>query len=290
LAGLELTTEGRKVNLKGVTFNRIVRVASRLRSVLTNNKRPSTGEDFVPPSELQFVGDGDFVQIGNEFLNHFITLGQLRQNERVLDVGCGVGRMAVPLTQYLTSGGRYEGFDIVEDGILWCQKKVTPHYPNFRFRFVDVRNPAYNPTGSLNPVTFGFPYKDASFDFAFLTSVFTHMLPAEVDHYLSEISRVLKGDGRAFVTFFVLCEESLTSMKAGSSHLDFKYNLGGCRTTNAEIPEAAVAYEEGVLRESFLRRGLTIIEPIHRGAWSGRPDFVSYQDIVLASRTSGSGA
>ena len=275
-----------------MALDRMLRsVVRRFRRFLANTDSPDQEQELVPPSELQlFIGGGDFVLIGNEFLNYFVTLGGLQQNVRVLDVGCGVGRMAVPLTRYLAPAGSYEGFDIYKEGIVWCQTKISRHYPNFQFRFVDVVNPVYNPTGSLNAVTFDFPYKDASFDFIFLTSVFTHMLPAEMEHYIGEISRVLKPGGRALITFFILCDESLTSMTAGLSHLDFKYDLGGCRTTNAEAPEAAVAYDEGVLRESLFRRGLKIIEPIHRGSWSGRSDFVSYQDIVLLRRIPGKAA
>ncbi|PFK01104.1 SAM-dependent methyltransferase, partial [Bacillus cereus] len=52
---------------------------------------------LLPPPELdQYVG-GDFEKVGKEFLNHFIQIGALKSNEKVLDVGCGVGRMAVPL-------------------------------------------------------------------------------------------------------------------------------------------------------------------------------------------------
>ena len=37
----------------------------------------------------------------------------LKPEHRVLDIGCGVGRVALPLTRYLTSG-TYDGFDIVK--------------------------------------------------------------------------------------------------------------------------------------------------------------------------------
>ncbi|MED3038852.1 class I SAM-dependent methyltransferase, partial [Bacillus tropicus] len=56
---------------------------------------------LLPPPELvQYVG-GDFKKVGKEFLKHFIQIGALKSNEKVLDVGCGVGRMAVPLLNYL---------------------------------------------------------------------------------------------------------------------------------------------------------------------------------------------
>ena len=41
-------------------------------------------------------------------------------------------------------------------------------------------------------------------DVAFLTSVFTHMLPEDVEHYLDELARVLKPGGRTLITWFLL--------------------------------------------------------------------------------------
>jgi 2-polyprenyl-3-methyl-5-hydroxy-6-metoxy-1,4-benzoquinol methylase len=81
-------------------------------------KRDST----IPPKRMIFIGDGDFKQVGNEFLKYFIELGGTQKSDNVLDVGCGIGRMAIPLTNYLDSNSRYEGIDIVESGINWCKK------------------------------------------------------------------------------------------------------------------------------------------------------------------------
>ena len=58
--------------------------------------------DLVPPRRLSFVGAGDFTAIGLEFLRYFQDLGGLRPTDHVLDVGCGIGRMALPLTGYLS--------------------------------------------------------------------------------------------------------------------------------------------------------------------------------------------
>src|SRR4029079_17934996 len=130
---------------------------------------------LVPPRHLRaYVGAGEFFGIGYEFLEYFKVSG-LKPSDRVLDVGCGIGRMAIPLTTYLSTGS-YDGFDIVPHGIEWCQEKVTPLFPNFRFRHADIWNKMYNPTGTLKVSKFAFPYPNETFDFVFLTSVFTHML------------------------------------------------------------------------------------------------------------------
>ena len=63
-----------------------------------------------PPAELNFVGTPDnFAEVGQQFFDIFVRDGGLKPHHRVLDVGCGVGRMALPLTGYLTPPGDYDG-------------------------------------------------------------------------------------------------------------------------------------------------------------------------------------
>src|SRR5438128_11248357 len=58
----------------------------------------------VPPQQLiDGVGGGDFNAIGKEFFAYFTDLCGLGRDDYVLDVGCGCGRMAVPLVAYLTN-------------------------------------------------------------------------------------------------------------------------------------------------------------------------------------------
>src|SRR5207302_825955 len=78
---------------------------------------------------------------------HFRDLAALRRDERVLDVGCGIGRMARPLAGYLGPEGSYDGFDVNREGIAWCQERYAGH-PNFRFTAVDLHNRRYNPQGA----------------------------------------------------------------------------------------------------------------------------------------------
>lgn len=235
--------------------------------------------DLVPPRRLSFVGDGDFEKTGDEFLSYFIRFGGLQPSYSVLDVGCGIGRMARPLTGYL-SAGRYEGMDIVPVGIRWCQKNITPRYPNFHFTLADIRNTEYNPMGKVAASEYKFPYADASFDFAFLTSVFTHLVTADSGRYMAELSRVLRPGGSCVATFFLLNEESNRAVDAGRSSLLFRYSLDGCWTTNKQIPESAIAYDELTMKEKMERNGFSI-QSIHYGNWSGRSDYLSYQDMVI---------
>lgn len=240
-------------------------------------------DPLVPPSWLHCIGDGDYAEIGEEFFRYFTEIAGLKPHERVLDVGCGTGRMARPLTKYLTDGS-YDGLDIVEPSIKWCQKTYTPRFRNFHFHFTDIHNKAYNRSGTCQAAQYRFPFNDSSFDLVFLTSVFTHMLPADMENYLREIKRVLKPGGRCLITYFLLNAASLKLIEAHASTINFKGELGGCRVDNMEVPEAAVAYDENRIRELYEKYKMSILEPVRYGTWCGWKDGLSYQDIVVASR------
>jgi SAM-dependent methyltransferase len=241
-------------------------------------------DPLLPPRWLRFVGGGDFATVGARFLRHFRRLAQLRPEEAVLDVGCGVGRIALPLTGYLGHGGSYDGFDVVPAFVRWCRRVITPQFPHFRFHHADVHNPAYNPRGRCRAGEFAFPFGDAAFDFVVLTSVFTHMLPADVAHYLREVRRVVRPGGRCLATFFILNTESRAGMSGPGSWFNFRHDAGGCHTTHPDHPEAAVAYAEGDVRNLLREAGLKVREPIHHGGWCGRSGALEGQDLVLAER------
>jgi ubiquinone/menaquinone biosynthesis C-methylase UbiE len=259
-------------------------------SIPPGSNRTSTANcgspgELLPPEELQHYvgrsGDG-FKAAGAEFLGYLVDLCGLQPGDAVLDVGCGPGRMALPLTGYLNRTGRYAGFDLSREAIAWCTENISGSHPNFDFRVLDFQNRKYNPKGKYTASNFRFPYPDESFDVVLLASVFTHMLPQDVECYLREIVRVLKPGGRSLITFFLLNDESSALGKQGKAVFNFEHEMQGYRTASAENPEAAIAYPEAFVRDLHGKCGLKLREPLRYGKWCGRTDGMSGQDVVIA--------
>lgn len=236
-------------------------------------------------SLIDLVGGGGreaFFRVGFEFLGHFIHKAGLTPDSRVLDVGCGVGRIAYALAHYLGSDAAYEGFDLCQESIAWANREIGGFRSTFRFERIDLQHDLYNPEGAIHPSDFRFPYENDAFDFVFLTSVFTHMSATEVRSYLAEIRRVLQPGGSCFLTAFLLDADSEELAKQGKGHQFFPHQWGEGFTTDPERPESAVAFSDEKMMEWLKQSGLELKKRFP-GYWSGRPCGFSYQDLLIAS-------
>jgi SAM-dependent methyltransferase len=243
-------------------------------------------QGLVPPEWLAaLAGPGPFSEIGASWLRFLIDLCELRPDDQILDVGCGAGRVAISLTDYLSPEGKYEGVDVMPWAIEWCQRAISPNHPNFSFQHADVFSAQYRPEGAP-AADYSFPYESGRFDVACAISLFTHLLPDEVERYLSELARVLKKGGRALMTFYLLNDDSLASIKTGAldPQYAFRHDHGSYCLTYEDAPGYIVGYKEEFARKACEEAGLPLVEPIHHGQWCGRDDGLSWQDILIAER------
>jgi len=243
----------------------------------------------IPSTEyLQWAGgggeNGAFLRNSFAFLGYFIQLAKLKPTDRVLEVGSGLGRMAYGLAHYLKPPGSYEGFEIMARFIKWPQQEISTRHPHFNFRLVNIYNHHYNPGGNIKAKDFVFPYENESFDFVFLTSVFTHMQTEEVRHYLEEIYRVLKFGGKCLCSCFLLNKESENLISEGKSGFEFVHELNKCFTTNPDNPEAAIAFSESLLLNWISESGFSVSNKYY-GAWCGREEYTSGQDILILKKS-----
>ncbi|WP_420573662.1 class I SAM-dependent methyltransferase [Kordia sp.] len=238
--------------------------------------------ELEPPKGYVYTGPGNYIEIGETFFTYFKEYGNIQPNSRILDIGSGIGRMAIPFTTFLNEEGNYEGFDVVAQGVNWCTENISSKYPNFRFTHTPLKNDLYNLNTSKEAKDFIFPYEASSFDFAFLTSVFTHMMPNDVLHYLGEIHRVLDTEKICLATFFILDETSRKLMS--SSKMNFSITHEHYALMDKKVKEANVAFDKEYIFKQFETKGFQV-KHYFPGTWSGRTEnTLSYQDIIVLKK------
>lgn len=122
----------------------------------------------------------------------------------ILDLGCGHGRMAIPLTD---APDEYLGIDILEPMIDWCNKAFE-NYTNINFKCFPVKNGMYQSSRSqahrvyAEHVDFGL--LEGSFLTVIALSLFTHLeSTAAVENYLRQIRNALAPGGTFISTWFL---------------------------------------------------------------------------------------
>lgn len=231
------------------------------------------GSDDEPPRAINFAGGGSFTAIGQQQVKLITSRAGLTAKDRVLDIGCGMGRIALPLSREFPKID-YFGFDIVAYGVTWISKKMQDRV-NFQFCHVDVANSFYNPRGRLSPDNYRFPLEDGSRDIAYATSVFTHLLEPSTRNYLKETARVLAPNGRAYLTTFID-----DGSPRRESAFTFQHQIGCAKVESIDEPELAVAFSLLDWGRMAHDHGLKLTK-VFRGSWRGDGAGEDFQDALL---------
>lgn len=184
----------------------------------------------------------------------------LKPQSKILEIGCGCGRIAFGLANILENGN-YIGMDVDKLVIAECKKNSIFKKKDFVFQHMDVHNYVYNTKGEISADSFQFSYPDKNADIIILISVFTHMLPEDVAHYINEISRMLHPGGYCFFSTFLMDYGHQGRM------LDFPYNHSYYRLHQEINPEKAVGYYQNFLSDSFTKAGISLLKDPILGRW-----------------------
>jgi len=170
----------------------------------TSGAVPS-GRVRLPPSELRaggehFKDDNDYLASALREVDRLTSLTGLNRASRLIDFGCGAGRLGVGIAERLGDIALYHGVDVQPELIKWARRHLG-QAGRFKFIHIDDANARYNPAGlasSRIPLA-----GDATYDVFYAYSVFSHMRLSDVRSYLVEAARLLRPGGHAVFTAFV---------------------------------------------------------------------------------------
>lgn len=224
---------------------------------------PPTADVPLPPHSLRMGGkhfkkDADFIAAGVRDAKVLRRRAGLGPRKRVLDWGCGAGRLAVGIKHLMGSVADYHGVDIQPELLNWAKDNLTDEHT--RFTLVDAHNARYNPDGVAS---FDIPAEPGSVNVLYAYSVFSHMTADDVAGYGRTIASILALEGRAMMTAYVEqdvpdCEEN----PAGYGQLDWKGALH------------CVRFERTFFERTLWDGGLAVAEFVHGRETDGQSLYV----------------
>ena len=154
-----------------------------------------------------------------------LELGEVRPGQKLLDVGCGTGSLAILANAKAGPDGEVHGIDASPEMIEVARRKADNAGADVRFQ-----------VGLIEDI----PFPDDQFDLA-LSSFMVHHLPDDLKRKgLAEIYRVLKPDGHFLTVDFGASSNSLIS------HLMLLY---GHSRTQSNAQELMTMMEDTGFRE-----------------------------------------
>ena len=123
----------------------------------------------------------------SKFRQKQIGLIHLKPGERVLEVGCATGILSILAKRAVGDTGVVEGVDIAPKMIAVAQEKATKAHLRIGFQVASIDS---------------LPYLDGYFDVVISSLMFHHLTIDIKKKGSAEIHRVLKQDGRFFLSDF----------------------------------------------------------------------------------------
>jgi SAM-dependent methyltransferase len=187
LLAVQAYRRGRRVDARGyLPYEQDLYIVPKL----SDNRREYDHHTLpVPPKHLWLnygVTADEYLRLGETHVNTMLSIANssdfsLREGSRILDFGCGAGRM-IRWFDKIAAHCEIWGLDINARCIKWCQQNLSPP-----FKFATITTTPH------------LPFEDRYFDFIYCASVFTH-IDDLADAWLLELKRITAPGGRIFIT------------------------------------------------------------------------------------------
>lgn len=205
-----------------------------------------------------FKDDEAFVRTAVNDVRRLEARAGLTKRSRVLDWGCGAGRLAVGIKHRFGHVKDYHGVDIQPKVLGWARDHLSDKHT--RFTLVDVANARYNPDGTPQA---SIPADPGSVDVFYAYSVWSHMTPEDVADYAAIIATILAPRGRAMLTAFV--EDNVP---------EWTENPIGYGPLVWSKPLHCALFERGFFYRILDQAGLRVVETDHGTETDGQSLFI----------------
>ena len=167
----------------------------------------------------EFKNDNFYLKSAEVEANRLINDFQCNQKSRVLDIGCGQGRLPIGILRVI-GDINYIGIDVHRRSIDWCKRYIEKKHPSFKFKQIKIYNERYNKNGIKIDDDFRFEVNKNSVDIVYLYSIFSHTNEEDMRIYLKDFFRILNNRGKIFMTAFV--EEDVSNISINPENYRLK--------------------------------------------------------------------
>ena len=211
---------------------------------------------------------------------------------RVLDFGCGIGRVTLKLLKERPDLAGVTGVDIMPPVIAFCREHIAPAFPAADFQLLADRNDHYDrfidpkAGGALAKAEFARRHAGL-YGAVYAFSVFTHVDVDDFESLLRFVASILPTHAQLLFTAFILTPASRRALAAGEVKRRFP-NGGFSKDGRVFVGDrddrlAFIAYDMTLLEEMIVAAGL-IPATIEYGGWRADGFSPSLQDVVVCRK------
>jgi SAM-dependent methyltransferase len=244
--------------------------------------RQSEMNDWVGGSDPELVGDAC-----ERVLRRYLHINPFA---RLLDFGCGVGRVTLSVLKHHPEVGHITGFDIMPRVIEFCEGHIATSFAKTSFQLIGGTNDHYDQFIEAADRSVAKSHAQLRAEYAgkfsgiFAFSVFTHVELEDLRALLKLLSALVQPGGQVLITAFVLTPTTRKAIRDRSALFPFA-DADPAAEGDIFVPDhtdrlAFIAFDHTLIEQAAFDAGL-VIHHIEYGSWAGTIASPNLQDTIV---------
>ena len=240
-----------------------------------------------------WVGGSDPEAVGDACFSILSRHLKLDSNAKLLDFGCGIGRVALSVLKHRPQVRQLVGLDIMPQVVDFCRSAIETEYPNTRFEAIEGSNDHYDgfvQAAGARPRLAQREVIDryrASFTGSYAFSVFTHLERADFQSALRFVQQMLEPGGEFLFTCFLITPGTRAAIVRNECLFVFRTDQfeedGSIFVGNPDDRLGFIAFDQNLVEQMVHEAGL-VVTHTERGSWPGTNFSGSLQDVVVCRK------